>query len=183
MYDIGANAGFYTLLFSKLAGTNGRVFALEPLPENVDNILKHISLNRIKNVSVVPIALTDRCGFTFFNIAQSNSMGSITNIDTQYQIPTSSVDDLIVSHGFPIPDIIKMDVEGAESAVLDGMRKVMANKITVIFIALHGQDQKRLCQRMLVENKYEIFWLNGSKVQGSLENHRGDEIYALPVNR
>lgn len=73
-----------------------------------------------------------------------------------------------------------MDVEGAEAMVLEGMSRVMANKKIAIFIALHGNEQKRLCQNILLKKGYQLFWLNGNKVKGRLEDYEGDEIYALP---
>src|SRR5687767_8704385 len=55
VYDVGANAGFFTLLASKLAGSSGRVYAFEPMERNLHYIRKHLQMNRVENVEVFPI--------------------------------------------------------------------------------------------------------------------------------
>lgn len=121
IYDIGAHAGIYSLLFSKLVGPNGKVFAFEPFAENVVNILKHIRLNRLNNVNLIQSSLSDKSGLVSFLIGKSSSMGSITHTHTYLQVPTFSLDELVFNFDFPMPDLIKMDVEGAEAMVLEGM--------------------------------------------------------------
>lgn len=56
----------------------------------------------------------------------------------------------------------------------------MTKKKIVIFIALHGDEQKRLCKNMLVKKGFQLFWLNGDKVEGKLDDYESDEVYALP---
>ena len=76
VFDIGANAGFYTLFFSHLMGDQGQVWAFEPLPENGHNILRHIRLNRLRNVTLLQAAVSDRIGAVGF-VAEDNSTGAI----------------------------------------------------------------------------------------------------------
>ena len=64
VWDIGANAGFYSIAFSKLVGARGAVYAFEPLAENVKNILKHVALNEVENVTVMQGALGERWSTT-----------------------------------------------------------------------------------------------------------------------
>jgi len=179
IYDIGAHAGIYSLLFSKLVGQNGKVFAFEPYAENVANFLKHIRLNRLNNVILIQSSITDKSGLASFLIGGSSSMGSITYIHTYLQIPTFSLDELVFNFNFPLSDLVKMDVEGAEAMVIKGMQRLIIKKKTIIFIALHGDEQKRLCQNILLENGYKLFWLNGDKIKGRLEDFQDNEIYAL----
>src|SRR4051812_6791863 len=60
VWDVGANAGFYTLACSKLVGNEGRVYAFEPLAENVNNLLKHVALNKLANIKIIQTALAGR---------------------------------------------------------------------------------------------------------------------------
>ncbi len=57
--DIGANVGFYSVLASRIVGATGQVHSFEPFPRNVDYLQKHIELNRLTNVTVHPLALSD----------------------------------------------------------------------------------------------------------------------------
>ena len=71
VFDIGANAGFYTLAFSRLVGDSGHIYAFEPFAENANNILKHVALNALSNVSLMQMAVSDRQGVVGFHIAAS----------------------------------------------------------------------------------------------------------------
>lgn len=62
VYDVGAHAGFFTLLASQLVGPGGRVVAFEPDPGNRSYLERHIRLNRVGNVTIVDAAVSDRTG-------------------------------------------------------------------------------------------------------------------------
>ena len=74
--------------------------------------------------------------------------------------------------------MIKIDVEGAEVLVLEGAKNFLALRKVVLFLALHGEKQKQLCQEILRSAGYDIFLLDGRKVEGTLSE--SDEIIALP---
>ena len=179
VFDIGANAGFYTLAFSRMVGKEGRVCAFEPLAENANNILRHMDLNELRNVTLLQTAVADRNGVLEFSIAKNNAMGFITGqAHGPYKVPAVSLDNLIDDGVVPAPDVIKMDVEGAESLVLRGARKFLNRKRATIFVALHGDDQKRQCIEILRSSGYEIHLLNGQSV--ITDEFAGDEIFATP---
>ena len=181
VYDIGANAGIYTLFFSRAVGPEGRVFAFEPLGENSVNLLHHIQLNRLENVVLTQAALASCSAMSSFQLGSiGNSMGKLTTGNTQLRVPTVSMDELITKHNFPLPDLIKMDVEGAESEVLCGASALLSQRATVWFIALHGDQQKELCQNVLTSYGYRIFSMDGEMITAPLVNSSYDEIYALP---
>lgn len=179
-YDIGANAGIYTLLFSRIVGSQGQVYAFEAFGENTANILNHVHLNNLNNVVVVQVALSNKRGLSSFMVAKSNSMGYLESKDTQLRVPTITLNELINKFGLPIPYMIKIDVEGSELAVLEGATDLLKKQVTVWFIALHGGEQKKLCQDILTTYGYEIFTLSGVQVTGRLEDINEDEIYVLP---
>lgn len=178
VFDIGANAGFYTIAFSRLVGKQGHVWAFEPLAENSNNILRHVYLNKLQNITLLQIAVTDQNGIVGFQVANSNSMGAVSEGTDRYKVPAMSLDNLITKGTIPIPDMIKIDVEGAESLVLKGAKELMKKKKTILFISLHGDKQKQQCLELLKSNGYDIYTLNGNKV--SNENILSDEIYVLP---
>lgn len=144
VFDIGANAGYYTLA---LAALGAKVWAFEPLAENVANLLHHVRINALE-VTVIQAAVSDRDGLAGFRIAPDNSMGSLT-VTSDYLVPTVTLDNLIATSAAPIPDIVKMDVEGAEALVLQGAAELLRARRTTWLISLHGIDQRDQCQSLL----------------------------------
>lgn len=179
VYDIGANAGFYTLLFSRLVGKDGRVYSFEPFPENTYNLLRHIQINHLDRVTLLPAALAEDTGISSFRVGADNAVGSLENNngDTILKVPTLTLDTLI-ARGYPIPDLVKMDVEGAEALVLEGAKRILAEGKTTWFIALHGRDAKLETWEILSKANYRIFLLDGT---GLSEVPDANEIYALPA--
>ncbi len=178
-YNIGANAGFYTLALSRLVSGSGRVFAFEPLAENVANILDHIRLNHCGNTILYQVAVSDKNGLAAFLVEQCNSSGRLGGAGA-YRVPTVALDALIEVEGLPVPDVVKMDVEGAESGALEGAHKLLGMRRTVWIIALHGDEQRRKVGHILSGFGYRIFRLDGSAIAtGNIDT---DEIYALPGN-
>ncbi len=183
VFDIGANAGFYTLAFSRLVGEKGHVWAFEPLAENADNILRHVILNKLQNVTLLQTAVSDKNGIIGFQIAENNSMGTISDSNLSYKIPAVSLDYLFAEEiiSLLMPDVIKIDVEGSESLVLEGAKNLLIQNKIVLFIALHGERHNQLCQEILRSIHYDIFHLDGRKVEDNLLEN--DEIIALPQQR
>ncbi|MHB1300109.1 MAG: FkbM family methyltransferase [Burkholderiales bacterium] len=175
-YDIGANAGFYTLALARMVGGEGAVYAFEPYAENALNILEHLQLNRCHNATLYQAAVSDHISLSAFQVARSNSMGSLGEVG-HYWVPTVAIDALIETANLPVPDIVKMDVEGAESSVFDGASKLLGMRKTIWIIALHGADQRKEIGRMLLDHGYGIYRLDGSAIAAG--NIDVDEIYAL----
>src|SRR5450432_2040644 len=101
-YDIGANAGFYTLALGRLVGPTGRVLAFEPLAENAANLLHHLAINDFPQVSLVQAAVADCDGLAGFQLHHSRSMGRLASDGrSNYLVPTQRLDTMIAEHGFP----------------------------------------------------------------------------------
>lgn len=114
VFDIGANAGFYTLAFSRMVGDAGHVWAFEPFPENVHNLRRHIELNALQNVTVAEVAVAEHSGIAGFAPAASNAMGRLSE-QSDYKVPTVSIDGMYSGANACLPDLIKLDVEGRKS--------------------------------------------------------------------
>jgi FkbM family methyltransferase len=163
-YDIGANAGFYTLAFSRLVGPSGQVWAFEPFPENAANLLRHLELNRVSNATLLQAAVSDRTELARFQAGPNNSAGKLGSGAAGHALITASLDELIERHGLPSPDIVKMDVEGAEGQVLAGARKLLRIRTTTFLIALHGDKPMRDCIAILEEHGYEVRAMDGTRI-------------------
>lgn len=115
--DIGANAGFFTILLAKNVGPKGKVHSFEPLPKNIVNLKKNIEVNKFENVDIHAYALSNSCSTTTFS--GSGYIGSIGK-ESKFHIATQTLDNLNL-----MPDIVKMDVEGAEDLVLEGAKRII----------------------------------------------------------
>jgi len=93
---VGANAGVYTLFFSRLVAESGAVVAFEPFPLNCYNLKLHIKVNRLENVRVIQAAGSDRKGSTGFSTGSSNSVGLITKGTSDLIVSTISLDSLVL---------------------------------------------------------------------------------------
>jgi len=127
--DIGANVGYYTLLAAKLAGPSGRVYAFEPGPENFERLARNVEANGYQNVTLVPKAVSSASGTASLSLDRSSSGGhSLSRFRggaDSVVVETVSLDDFF--NGRPqAVDVIKMDAEGAEIAILAGMPGVLA---------------------------------------------------------
>ena len=151
VFDIGAHAGFYTLLLSRAVGASGKVFAFEPWPANITDCLAHVRMNQLSNVVVVPAAVAKTPGLASFASGESSSTGRLAPTDTAVRVACLTLDELLATERFPVPDVIKIDVEGAESQVLEGAGKLLRQHGPTWFVALHSLDQKRACLRLLAD--------------------------------
>lgn len=155
VYDIGANLGFYTLLASRLVGKTGRVISFEPFPQNVAKIEKHVALNQNGNVTVVPVAVSDAEGTAHFQTGSASEMGRLSETGT-LTVHTVSLDTRVDRGDWPVPDVLKIDVEGAESRVLKGAARLLATRHPAIILACHGSNQFRACSEQLITAGYQL---------------------------
>lgn len=179
VYDIGAQAGFYTLFFSSLVG-GGWVYAFEPFAGNLWYLIAHMTMNRVSNVKVVAVALADKTGLADFTVDRGKSQNVLVDSGgSLFMVATMRLDELVEDHGFSPPDLMKLDVEGAEASVLEGARLTLERHRPVVFVALHGGRQREACRLILESLGYELFALSGQRIGRSPID--ADEVYALPA--
>jgi len=172
VYDIGAHVGFYTLLASVCVGATGRVFAFEPVPRNLYYLKKHIQLNNICNVTLSDTAVLDYVGWTFFDEGPGKSMAHVSSTG-KLKVRTVTLDYLIENGEAPIPNFIKIDIEGSEMSAFLGARSLLSNMHPTIFLATHGLDIHKRCCNFLKDIGYRLSTIDQSN---DLENT--DEIIA-----
>jgi FkbM family methyltransferase len=148
VFDVGAHAGFYTLLASALVGDSGRVIAFEPLPCNLRYLRKHLVLNHLTNVQVMEAAVSDVSGESFFEVGSSTTTGRLAP-EGPFQVRTVSLDDLARQGAVPVPDVVKIDIEGGETRALAGARALLAEHHPTLFLSTHGSEPHRACCTLL----------------------------------
>lgn len=167
-YDIGANAGFYTLALARLAGATGRVVAMEPLPENAANLLHHVRINHLPQVTIIQTAVSDEDGLAGFERHESPSMGHLAPAArSRDRVATARLDTLIERDDVPAPGFVKIDVEGAELAVLRGARATLSRHRPTLLIAFHGDDLFRDCLNLLSGHGYLVRNLRDHPLQAT----------------
>jgi len=157
--EIGANVGFFTLLFSGLAGPAGRVLAFEPDPENFRLLEKNAAANGRANISCRRAAVTDKAGSLKLYLSGENR-GDHRIYDCGegrpcVEIPAVSLDGELGPGGRV--DFIKMDIQGAEYKALLGMEATIRNspslamlcEFTPGLIRKAGDSPEKLLEKFL----------------------------------
>ena len=137
--DVGAHIGYFTLLFSKLVGNKGKVFAFEASPQNFTLLKKNVKINDYQNVELINKAVSDKTGITKLFLSELNSGDN--RIFDDGQNPTSvdvneiALDDFFKDSKFQNQiSFVKMDIQGAEGKAINGMKNLLKknNKIKLI---------------------------------------------------
>ena len=177
VFDVGANAGFYSLAFSTLVGPQGRVVAIEPLARNIEKILTHVRLNRCTNISLIQTAASERTQIVPFKIGTDDFTGQIAKErQGSYLVPSFALDDIVSQRLAPDPDLLKIDVEGAEESVLLGARGILRRRAPAILLALHSNEQKAACHSLLNDFHYQFFDMNRQRLRSKA---LPGEVYAV----
>lgn len=176
--DIGANVGFYTLIASKAVGNAGKVFAFEPAPETMAALRTNIGLNGGENVQPVQIALSDRAGDAQLFVDAANNSGATSlrsspNASRPTTVILETYDTYAATHAIPNPALIKIDVEGAETAVLKGMTSLLRHRPPMII------EVSELSLTQMGSSKEELFGImEGAGYRASLLSQPRQSIYS-----
>ncbi len=163
IWDIGAHAGYFTLASARRVGRGGRVVAIEPLPGNFSFLQRNVEANGLANVTTVNAAVCDRHGGQAgFDDAHS-SYGGRLSADGRIVVNTVSIDGAL-GDGLPQPDVVKMDVEGAEGSALAGAAGLLAARRTQWMIALHGHAAADAVFGALAAHGYRTVSLDGREL-------------------
>jgi len=168
LLDIGANIGYYTLFAAARTGPAGKVIAFEPSSDNCALLRMSLQANRFEHVRLYPYAVADREGIVGFGMDDSNGRISQANPSaSQFQVQAVALDTFLKDE--PRVDVIKMDIEGAESLALHGMRGLIRRHRPLLFTEFspHGLELA-----------------SASTPQGYLDQLRdlGYELFVIPRN-
>lgn len=146
--DIGAHVGYLTIIAARLVGPAGCAVAIEPVPANAAAIARNAALNGLSNVRVVAAAAAAVSGEAeLITVADTlwtrlASVGEHPLESSRALVRTVALDDLLESGELAaVPDVVKIDVEGAELDVIEGMRGVLARGETTVICELHGTNE------------------------------------------
>jgi FkbM family methyltransferase len=193
VYDIGANVGFFSLIASKLVSSAGAVYTFEPVSENGDSINRNITLNRLQNVRFFEVAVGGSSGSAdlFLTDWDGGSTLSTSAVKTAQPLSRRTVrvvalDSFIQAEGLRRPDFVKIDVEGVELELLEGMSGTLAETKPVLLYEIDDGDRASFERRWkeldtyVAEFGYTIRHLENS--YSNADWHVGHTL-ALPRNK
>lgn len=130
--DVGANAGYFTLLAANLVGPTGRVFAFEPVPPTIEKLERNVAASGTSCVTICPYAAAGARSAVKISrrgvghVSGQNTMRPDANADDFWTVDTVRIDDLVPADA-PVR-LIKLDAEGAELLALQGATAILRGK-------------------------------------------------------
>lgn len=166
--DLGANIGYYTLLFSRLVGNEGKVYAFEPDPNNFALLEKNVKENGYTNIVLEQKAVSDFEGTTKLYISNINTGGhrifDIGANEEFIKIETIKLDDYLQDKKV---DFIKMDIQGSEAKAIMGMKNIISQNqsLKIIsefapFLLKKSGCDPMLYTNLLLEQGFELYELD-----------------------
>ena len=164
MYDVGAHVGFHALPAARLGA---QVVAFEPDPENAGRLRANVDRNTLGDkVRVVEAAVWSNTGTSVaFRRGLPRSQGGVCSNDHQpvlasgeiIEVTTLALDDFVARAG-PVPNVIKIDVEGGESEVLRGAAAILKAYRPALIIEVHTHSQYEVVRELLSFYSYIPDW-------------------------
>lgn len=196
VWDIGANVGLYSVYAAKKR--NCRVFSFEPSVFNLELLARNIYLNGLtERISIVPLPLSDQLGVSQMRMTTTEWGGALSTFDREFgwdgqqirqvfQFPTIglTMNDAVERLGIPLPDYIKMDVDGLEHFILKGGVTILS-RVRGILIEVNDDfsEQAATCGQLLHEAGLVMTDKRHSELIGSSTTgfqHCYDQIWARP---
>ena len=174
VYDVGSHFGYFSLLASEIVGDSGHVFAFEPTA-NTFNVLKENAARR-ENITCNNMAAYCENGeITFLDQGLGNSalnfiVGDEQEVDSDthdsnarlIKVPAVKLDDFAEANGYP--DFVKIDAEGSEATILEGMTRIIDRNHPGISLEMSDQVCERTGNQpsgrnieFLMDHGYEVF--------------------------
>lgn len=147
-YDVGANVGFFSLIAARRVGSKGSVYSFEPVAENIAAISKNAEINLLENVKRFDVAVGRKCGNEELLLTEWNGGATLSTSLVKTSQPVSrrnvrvvALDDFIKEEELRAPTLVKIDVEGSELDVVQGMSGTIAKSKPVLLYEI--DDGKR----------------------------------------
>lgn len=154
--DVGSNVGLYAVVMSRAVGREGLVLAVEPHPENVGRLRSNLRLNGAENVRIVEAAAAQRGGeWVDLHLSKDPAYHSLGDLKDgsgssgKLSVPTVCLDELWHEERSPVVSLIKIDVEGQESAVLAGSREILATHHPALILEAGGSAELAVLNDLL----------------------------------
>jgi len=161
-FDVGAHIGEYTVLFGSAVGSGGCVHAFEPDLKVLPFLHDNVEINHLTNVTVNGVAMADTKGSESFTPQTDATASSLTRFAKLEQgraveVPTTTIDAYVEEARIEMLHALKIDVEGAEVAVLQGgSRTLQTLRPGLLLVECHSAGISRSAESMLRELDYVV---------------------------
>lgn len=175
LWDVGANVGYYTKRFAEAVGPDGQVFAFEPFPDSVTRL--RTAVEAYPHVTVLSIGLGAEAAVARMQVG-GDDLGATNRIATDgdgVDVEISTGDAVLATDRATAPNVVKIDTEGYELDVVQGMAGLLANpSLRAVFVEVHfgllaerGMDTAPgELERRLRSHGFDVQWLDASHVAG-----------------
>ena len=191
IWDCGSYIGYYTLVFARSVGPTGRVVAIELDSRNLTRTRENIAFNQLTNVQFVNAAIGATAGYVEFIVddgTNSHLPGTYAGgpemedvwkardqAKTRACVECMSLDQALLEKGLPQPDLIKVDIEGAEKDALRHAEHMFGQVRPLLLLELHNPEcdraawdfSRRFCYELKDLDTGEIF-TKAEEVHGAL---------------
>jgi len=165
--DIGSNIGYYALLESKIVGKNGKVFCIEPSPKNFNYLNNNLKLQNSSNTETFEMAIGNQDGTTKLTVGNKSNHAKVISEDETIpndldviSVPIKKLDTFVQEQNISKIDFVRMDVEGFELNVIEGMKYVLRKLRPMIQIEVHkmflGTEYTKKLLESLKDEGYDI---------------------------
>jgi FkbM family methyltransferase len=176
VWDVGANVGVYAAQFVERGAAS--VVCFEPAPAAVAALRSRFPANSksANPVRIMPIALADRRGTATFSAdgsSPNNQIGVSDGTKPTVDVQVHSADEALNEFALPTPNVIKIDVEGYELEVIEGMSRVLSSKelrsvfVEVHFSLLHHRKLDKApaaILHLLRQHGFQVYWVDPSHI-------------------
>jgi FkbM family methyltransferase len=172
--DCGGHVGKYAILASRLTGNNGKIITFEPHPGNYEILLRNLRLNKCSNVTAFNIGVWKEKGLHTLSLCPYHAQHSMmTDYNKDYlRVKVDKLDTILKKNHIKAVKLLKIDVEGAEYAVLLGsLKSLKKRKILNIILETHPKQLKQIEKSILIKKSEEFLKSFGYSIQKLSKEH------------
>jgi FkbM family methyltransferase len=171
VYDLGAHIGYTCLLFTAALSEKGEIHAFEILPSNVKILGATLAENPDARVTIHPVGVADdeqEIELPASPTGMTSIYSPVTKGSFGEKCATVALDLYVSKKGIPYPDIMKIDIEGAEIAFMDGAQSILKEVSPQLIIEFHGIDRLRKGHEILSQFGYKMQLEDGRTIDQSV---------------
>jgi FkbM family methyltransferase len=195
VWDCGTYLGYYTCFFARCVGPTGTVIAIEPDPQNLERTRMNVDRNGLMNVSFQPMAIAGRTEVMDLQVSQNTNSHlpgvyvgatrdeyrAIERVDATLEVQGTTLDDAWRKFDLRRPDLIKIDIEGAELHALAATTELARDVRPLIMLELHNPECDRAAWDWAQRSGYRLESLDTGQMIDRAELVQGTLLCRPPI--